>query len=443
MLIFWQECKHILRSKFLWVVMMLCALLGVFFAVTRITDDDRENYEVAHVYVQKYGTAFTKDDVETYRDIYLHETQAGKNFQEALKEAGLPFPTEEEMIDSNGERKTEFGQKLDALIQKDFQNKDFQNHITILQSIRSYLGISDFAATRSTNLYSEVSLETWLMEKLSYRLVPLSDWKITMLKDAAKAEEERIQEILREKEKQYLVPLDNATYTNTGWFTFPLDLMGQGLVWAAAFVLAGIAAGRSLGGSFQGNMQGVVYLGKPGRRFGLYKVLAVLAVSAAMYLFLSFFVLLVYVLLCRTDLYWNVPLSAVTTWSGAIVSRFFITIGGYWLLQLGVGLAAVLIMAVIFCAAMLFTKNFYAGSAISVGVSLLLLGIIQMVPAAQNSFLVMGSPIGLYLNVSKFLQQDFLFSILPHFEGIMLLIWCGIAAVLGVVGFMRFRKAAL
>ena len=192
MLIFWQECKHILRSKFLWVVMMLCALLGVFFAVTRITDDDRENYEVAHVYVQKYGTAFTKNDVETYQEIYLHETQAGKKFQEALKEAGLPFPTEEEMIDSNGERKTEFGQKLDALIQKDFQNKDFQNHITILQSIRSYLGISDFAATRSTNPYSGLSMETWLMEKLSYRSVPLSDWKITMLKDAVKAEEERI-----------------------------------------------------------------------------------------------------------------------------------------------------------------------------------------------------------------------------------------------------------
>ncbi len=438
MLIFWQECKHILRSKFLWVVMALTLMVCALFALTRVADEDRENYEAAHLYVQKYGTAFTQDDVEIYRDIYLHETQAGKKLQAALKEAGLPFPTEKEMIDSNGERKTEFSKKLDVL-----REKDFQNYITILQSIRSYLGISDFAATRSSNPYSGVSMETWLMEYLSYRSVPLSDWKIAMLKDAVKAEEERIQEILREKEKQYLLPLDNAADDNKYWFTFPLDLMGQGLVWAAAFVLAGIATGRSLGGSFQSNMQGMVYLGKPGRRFGLYKTLAVLAVSAAMYLFLSFLVLLGYVLLCRTDLYWNVPLSAVSDGGGMMIPRFFITIGGYWLFQLGVGLAAVLIMAVIFCAAMLFTKNFYAGSAISVGVSLLLLGIIQMVPAAQNSFLVMGSPIGLYLNVSKFLQQDFLFSILPHFEGSMLLIWCGIAAVLGVVGFMRFRKAAL
>ena len=136
-------------------------------------------------------------------------------------------------------------------------------------------------------------------------------------------------------------------------------------------------------------------------------------------------------------------MSAVNTGDGVMLPRFFITIGGYWLFQLGVGLAAVLIMVLIFCTAMLIAKNFYAGSAISLSVSLLLLGLIMNVPAAQNSFLIMGSPIGLFLNVGKFLQQDFLFSILPHFEGVMLLVWCGIAVVLGTVGFMRFRKAAL
>ena len=139
----------------------------------------------------------------------------------------------------------------------------------------------------------------------------------------------------------------------------------------------------------------------------------------------------------------NVPLSAVSDGGAMMISRFFITIGGYWLFQLGVGLASVLIMALIFSAAMMVTRSFYAGSAISVGVSLLLLGLIQMVPAAQNSFLVMGSPVGLYLNVGKFLQLEFLFSILPHFEGVMLLIWFGIAAGLGAVGFMRVRKASL
>lgn len=439
MLIFWQECKYILRSRFLWVVVLLSVFLGIFFAVTRVTEDDRENYKAAHLYVQEHGTVFTKDDVETYRDIYLHETQHGKRLQAALKEAGLPFPTEEEMLDSRGEQKTEFGKKADSL-----WGENYQDYMMISQGIDNYLSISNYVERYDSNPYAENSEEVpWISDLIRNRPVPISDWKKEMLEEAAAKDEEKISTIITTKQNQHLLPLDNHMDNSRFWFTFPLDLMGQGLVWAAAFVLAGIAAGRSLGGSFQSNMQGMVYLGKPGRQFGLYKVLAVLAVSAATYLFLSVFVLLVYVLLCRTDLYWNVPLSAVSTGDGVMLPRFFITIGGYWLFQIGVGLAAVLIMAVIFCAAMLFTRNFYAGSAISVGISLLLLGIVQMVPAAQNSFLMMGSPIGLFLNVGKFLQQNFLFSILPHFEGVMLLVWCGIAAILAGLGFVRFRKAAI
>ena len=439
MLVFWQECKYILRSRFLWAVVLLSVLLGMFFAVTRVTEEDRENYEAAHLYVQEHGTDFSKDDVESYRDIYLHKTQAGKKFQEALKEVGLPFPTEEEMLDIRGERKTEFSKKLES-----FAYQDFNSYIKIVGGIDNYLSIPNYVERFDHNPYAENSEEVpWISDLIRNRPIPFSDWKKEMLEEAAVKDEEKISTIINAKENQHLLPLDDRTDNSRYWFTFPLDLMGQGLMWAAAFVLAGIAAGRSIGGSFQSNMQGMVYLGKSGRRLSLYKVLAVLAVSAAMYLFLSFFVLLVYVLLCRTDLYWNVPLSAVSDGGAMMISRFFITIGGYWLFQLGVGLAAVLIMTLVFCAAMLVTKNFYAGSAVSVGVSLLLLGLIQMVPAAQNSFLLMGSPIGLFLNVGKFLQQGFLFSILPHFEGVMLLIWCGIAVVLGTVGFMRFRKASL
>lgn len=337
------------------------------------------------------------------------------------------------MLDCMGDNQTEFAKKLDELM----RNND-SNYVLIRWGIKDYLGIAEFAEARSSNPYKDFSPEKWLEEELSYRPVPLSDWKTAMLKDAAKQKEKRLQEIISQKERQYLLPMDFLTTSNYYWFSFPLDWMGQGFVWAAAFVLAGIAAGRSLGGSFQSNMQGMVYLGKPGRRFGLYKVLAVLAVSAVLYLFLSVLVLLVYALLCRTYLYWDVPISAAN-----IISRFFITIGGYWWFQLRIGLAAVLIMALVFCAAMLVTKNFYAGSAVSVGVPLLLLGLIVNVPAAQNSFLLIGSPVGLFLNTSNFLRDDFLFSTLPHFEGIMLLIWCGIAAVLAAVGFVRFRKAAL
>ena len=214
-------------------------------------------------------------------------------------------------------------------------------------------------------------------------------------------------------------------------------MMGFGLIWAASLILAGIVAARSLGGSFQNQMPGMLYTQKKGRRTALYKVLSVMAISGGVYLALSLVFTLVCILVFRLDWYWDVSLAAMTT------TRFPITVGEYWLFQLGVGLASVLIMTLVFCAAMMFTRSFFAGSAISVGVCLLLLGLITNVPVAQNSFLMMGSPIGLFLNVGKFLQQGFLFSILPHFEGIMLLIWFGIAAGLGAVGFMKFRKAPL
>ena len=202
-------------------------------------------------------------------------------------------------------------------------------------------------------------------------------------------------------------------------------------------------AARSIGGSFLNHMSGILYCSKSGRKLALRKMVSVLAISGMLYLALSLLTTLYYVYRFRLNLYWDVPLASMIQHTGPSIPRFPITVGGYWWFQLGVGLGTILIMALIFSAAMIFTKSFYAGSAISVGVSLLLLGIVQMVPAVQNSFLLMGSPIGLFLQAGKFLQEQFLFSILPHFEGISLLIWGGIAAILAALGFVRFRRAAL
>ena len=78
------------------------------------------------------------------------------------------------------------------------------------------------------------------------------------------------------------------------------------------------------------------------------------------------------------------------------------------------------------------------------GIALFLLLIVQMMPAMRNSLMLMSTPIGLYLNIGNFVQpQSFLFAILPHFEGLSLLIWGGFAAILAVLGFVRFRRAAL
>ena len=216
------------------------------------------------------------------------------------------------------------------------------------------------------------------------------------------------------------------------------------ILWVFSFVLAGIIAARSLGGSLMNHIPEMVYTGKTGRRLVWRKILSVLAVSGGAYIVLYLLITVFYVYLFRLDLYWNVPMASLVDFDRSIIPRLALTIGGYWWFQLGIGLGAVLIMALVYAAAMVLTKSFYAGSAISVGISLFLLLLIQMMPAMRNSLLLMSTPIGLYLNVGNFAQpQSFLFSILPHFEGISLLIWGGIAAILAALGFVRFRRAAL
>ena len=171
--------------------------------------------------------------------------------------------------------------------------------------------------------------------------------------------------------------------------------------------------------------------------------MAVLAASGGAYIVLYLLITVFYLFLFRLDLYWNVPLASMVDFDSSTIPRIAITVGGYWWFQLGVGLGAVLIMALVFSAAMVLTKSFYAGSAISVGVALLLWGIVDMVPSVKNSLLLMGSPLALFMNTGKFLQESFLFSVLPHFEGYALLAWGGIAAVLGALGFLRYRRTAL
>ena len=117
--------------------------------------------------------------------------------------------------------------------------------------------------------------------------------------------------------------------------------------------------------------------------------------------------------------------------------------GGYWLFQLGVGLGSVLIMALLFVAFQLVTKNQYAGVALAVGFSLCLIAIIQVVPGGENSLLAMSSPIGLFLNTGLFLQARFLFAVLPHFEGLSLLFWGLVGSLVGGLGFLRMRRTAL
>lgn len=434
MLLFWQECKYILRSRFLWIVAVIGVLACAFFSSSS-WNYDKDSYAVTHGYVQENGFSFTEKDVEEYHKSYLDHMEDGEKLREVAREYGLEDIEFKDIVAYWNGEPSKLDQKLNNL-----EEADDDTQWNVLSYLDVFKAPHDLVSSHNLNPKGIVENAK---NELDSRPVPLSEWKKEMLLDGFRSLQERAESIVATKENQYLLPLAMDSSLNSLWFESQFNSYGLGFLWAIAFVLAGIIVARSLGGSMMNNMQGMVYTGKPGRKFVLYKILSSLAISALAYLAMTLVVTLGFIIFFRLDLYWNIPLSAISGWRGSTIPRFFVTIGGYWWFQLGVGLGAVLIMALIFSAAMMLTKSFYAGSAISVGVALFLWAIVDMIPSMKNSLLLMGSPLALFMNTGKFLQQSFLFSVLPHFEGYALLAWGGIAAVLGILGFVRFRRTSL
>ncbi len=437
MFIFWEECKYLLRSRILWAVVLLGALACAFFSYTN-WDFNRESFELSHGFAQEHGLSFGEEDVEAYASYYTEHSKEGQALGAALKKAGLEKLTFQEIQAYQKGEAPEISQKLEKLYER--SEEDYWTVVRYIDALQQpwYLFEDNSIEKIRPSQWSENRID-----ELENRTVPLNPGTKEKLTEAFQQLENRLEEIRENGENHQFLPLGRNISGNSSWFESQFCSMGLGFLWLVAFAAAGVAAGRSLGGSFLSHMQGTIYTGKPGRRLAMRKLLAVLCVSGGIYLLLNLMLTVFYIFLFRLDLYWSVPLASMVSWSGTVVTRFPITVGGFWWFQLGVGLAAVLILALFFSASTVLTKSFYAGAGISVGFSLLLLGIIQMIPAAQNSLLLMGSPMGLYLNAGKFLQREFLFSILPHFEGISLLVWGSLAAVFAALGFVRFRKATL
>ena len=440
MSIFLQECKHILRSWFWLVVAVFGVVLCIYGGCMNAYNYGSESFSLSYEFTQEHGPSFTKEDAMEYVKYYLENSEDGKDIQKDVKEAGLDTITAEEVRAYYNGEPTRFNEKLQEISEYKTIEKEntYWNVLHYMEILRNVLDIPE-ANSLNPEIYD---MKVWGKNMLEEASFP--KWKEELLLGGYAHLDERVEEIRKNGENHHMLPIGLSGFDNSEWFQFQFATNGPlGFLWGVAFVLAGIAAARSLGGSLMGNIQGMVYTGKTGRKLVWRKLLAVLAISAGAYIVLYLLMTIFCVFMFRLDMYWNVPLASMVYFGNSTIPRFAITIGGYWWFQLGVGLGAVLIMTLIFCASMILTKSFYAGSAISVGISLLLLGLVQMVPAVQSSFLLMGSPIGLFLQAGKFLQQDFLFSILPHFEGVMLLIWGGIAVILTALGFVRFRKAAL
>lgn len=435
MLIFWQECKYILRSRFLWIVVILGSIFAVYYN-TNVAANLGSDISFSYEFTEQHGLSFKEKDVEEFLDILLEQHYRAQDLKSELKAAGIPKVTAKDIIDSAMGNDCEFTNQLMQIA-----NTDDKAYGEIINDLYPFEWIARGALSRNVEEYDVVERGKSLLESMEN---PLSSWKQEMLLDAFGKLQKRTEEITQNQENQYFLPYSFGYSDNSGWFSAQFSgFSALGFIWGFSMVLAGIIAARSIGGSFLNHMSGTLYCGKAGRKLALRKIVSVLAISGMLFLALSLLTTIYYVYRFRLNLYWDVPLASMIQHTGPLIPRFPITIGGYWWFQLGVGLATILIMALIFSAAMIFTKSFYAGSAISVGVSLLLLGLVQMVPAVQNSFLLMGSPIGLFLQAGKFLQEQFLFSILPHFEGISLLVWGGIAAILVALGFVRFCRTAL
>lgn len=435
MLIFWQECKHILRSRFLWIVVILGSIFAVYYnmnVAANLGSDISFSYE----FTEQHGLSFKEKDVEEFLGILLEQHYRAQDLKNELKAAGIPEVTAKNIIDSAMGNDCEF---TDQLMQ--IANTDDKAYGEIINDLSPFEWVACGALSRNLEEYDVVERGKSLLESMEN---PVSGWKQEMLMDAFEKLQKRAEEITQNQENQQFLPYSFGYSDNSGWFSAQFSGFSVlGFVWGFSMVLAGIVAARSIGNSFSNHMSNMLYCGKLGRKLALRKMMSVLTMSGMLYLALSLLATVYCVYKFRLNLYWDVPLASMIQHTGQLIPRFAITIGGYWWFQLGVGLGTVLIMALIFSAAMIFTKSFYAGSAISVGISLLLLCLIQMVPGMQNSMLLMGSPIGLFLQAGKFLQEQFLFSILPHFEGISLLIWGGIAVILTALGFMRFRRTAL
>ena len=95
-----------------------------------------------------------------------------------------------------------------------------------------------------------------------------------------------------------MLPIGMSGTDNSVWLRFLFATNGPlGFLWGVSFVLAGIAAARSLGGSLMNNLQEMVYTGKTGRKLVWRKLLAVLAISAGVYILL-YLIMTIFVFSC-------------------------------------------------------------------------------------------------------------------------------------------------
>lgn len=111
MLIFWQECKHILRSKFFWSIVVLGFALAGFIVYSM--GYELESYSTSHAFVEENGVSFTEKDAVAYVDYCLEHTEDGEELKNDLKQIGIESITGEEILAYHKGEETELKKKIE------------------------------------------------------------------------------------------------------------------------------------------------------------------------------------------------------------------------------------------------------------------------------------------------------------------------------------------
>lgn len=431
MRVIWEECKYIFRGRFLWAVLALGLLypLGISMMNQQWV---MENSALTNRYVEEHGAVYDRSDGRIYEEYYLRETEEGRRAVEIMKELGYSQPTEAEFLE------------VDAMPYEELEEKLGEEKLWELQEVlRQFAMVFQFYFAQPVpQADGQQAAENGIYRLENYgstETAKLPQWKKDLLFWGGEQLEARYADVDLEKERNWLVPCFSVSSGFEWLNSLTNSNYGMGFLMAVGMVLAGMVAARSLGGSFLEGRENLLYSTKSGRKLVFSKLAASLLAVSVLYLLLTAIFLAVMVPAFRVDLYWDVPVIA-----GAGIIRFPTTVGGYLLFLIGVGLGCTVVMCLLFCGFMIGAKNFFGGSALCVGVSLVLAAVILFLPAVQTSLFLMGSPIGLFTGSSRLLGSDFPFSfLLPHFEGISLLIWGLLASLVVGAGFLRFRKAAL
>lgn len=434
MRVIWEECKYIFRGRFLWAVLALGLLYSLGISMMN-QQWVMENSALTNRYVEEHGAVYDRSDGRIYEEYYLRETEEGRRAVEIMKELGYSQPTEADFL----EVYEMFNTNYEACIAK-LGEETFWELQVVLQQFG--MVFHEYFSDIVPKVDGKQAAEDGIYHLENYgsmETAKLPQWKKDLLFWGGEQLEARYADVDLEKERNWLVPAFQISSGFEWLNSLTNSNYGMGFLMAVGMVLAGMVAARSLGGSFLEGRENLLYSTKSGRKLVFSKLAASLLAVSVLYLLLTAIFLAVMAPAFRVDLYWDVPIIA-----GAGIIRFPTTVGGYLLFLVGVGLGCTVVMCLLFCGFMIGAKNFFGGSALCVGVSLVLAAVILFLPAVQTSLFLMGSPIGLFTGSSRLLGSDFPFSfLLPHFEGISLLIWGLLASLVVGAGFLRFRKAAL